>query len=489
MSEKSKKQINRRDFLRLASLVSGGAILAACAPQATAAPTAPAAPAATAQPASPTSAAAAPATAVPTEAPQATTVPGANVSLTVWYWGDPDAPGADKWLAETATKYMAAKPNVKVEIVTQDGSTLFSALQTAASSGTGPDIGSQWATGPVMDFVWSDALVPVSDYIPADELKHYLNTSENTVEGKVWGSSLYLVGVRVIYNKDMFQKANVTAPGPDERWSWDQFMAACASLKTAGLVPFGAGNKDGYSGAWFFSNMGMQGIDTTEDLRQAVIGNAKFTDDKYTGWYKLLDDMVKKGYFNTDVMSMDHAQSFVDVSGGKTAMQWGIDGVTKQTLKDMDPTKVGVMKFPKWGMGKLADYGNVTQSTSYLITKWSKAPQEAANFIMNWHSAERMSAWFAATGVVPADDRFDASVITDPVMQTVAKWNVTGPQVWLENWIPGQVDNDGDLAAGQMVFAQSGTPADEANLWEQSATAWRNQNPVELDHWKSWKQS
>jgi raffinose/stachyose/melibiose transport system substrate-binding protein len=163
--------------------------------------------------------------------------------------------------------------------------------------------------------------------------------------------------------------------------------------------------------------------------------------------------------------------------------------VIKQTLKDMDPTKVGVLKFPKWGTGKLADYGNVTQSTSYLITKWSKAPQEAANFIMNWHTTERMSAWFTATGVVPADDRFDTSQVTDPVMQTVAKWNITGPQVWLENWIPGQVDNDGDIPAGQMIFAQSGSPADAAKLWEQSATAWRSQNPVELDHWKSWKQS
>jgi uncharacterized lipoprotein YbaY len=63
MSENGKNKMNRRDFLRLASLVSGGAILAACAPQATATT----APAASAQ------------------APQATAVPAAKVSLTVWY--------------------------------------------------------------------------------------------------------------------------------------------------------------------------------------------------------------------------------------------------------------------------------------------------------------------------------------------------------------------------------------------------------------------
>ena len=44
---------------------------------------------------------------------------------------------------------------------------------------------------------------------------------------------------------------------------------------------------------------------STEDLRQAIIGKAAFTDEKYTGWYNALDDMVKKGYFNEDVMSLD----------------------------------------------------------------------------------------------------------------------------------------------------------------------------------------
>ncbi len=411
-----------------------------------------------------------------------------EIELTVWFWGDPDAPGADKWLAETAQKYMDQKPNVKINIVTQAGETLFSALQTAASSNTGPDIASQWATGPVLSFVWSDAVVPISDYVPADELSHWLNLNENTYNGKVWGASLYIVGVHFLYNIEMFQKAGVTPPGPDDRWTWDQFMAACEKLKAAGFVPFGVGDKDGYGGAWFFATLGMQGLDSTEELRQAVIGNASFKDEKYTGWYKLLDDMVKKGYTNTDVMSMDHGQAFVSLSQGKTAMQWGIDGVIKQTLQDMDPATVGVMRVPKWGTGKMADYGDATQSTSYLITKWSKQPQEAANFLRFWHSDERMKAWYAATGVVPADDRFDISLVTDPVLKLVVKWNTTGPQVWLQNWIPGQLDGDGDLPAGQLVFSREGTPDEAADIWEAAAGSWRKQNPKELENWMNWQQ-
>jgi len=53
----------------------------------------------------------------------------------------------------------------------------------------------------------------------------------------------------------------------------DQFMAACATFKAAGITPWVEGDKDGYGGAWFFSNVGIQTLDSTDDLRQAA---AKF---------------------------------------------------------------------------------------------------------------------------------------------------------------------------------------------------------------------
>ena len=86
-------------------------------------------------------------------------------------------------------------------------------------------------------------------------------------------------------------------------------MAACEKIKAAGFTPFVIGDKDGYDGAWWFAHVGMQGLDSTDDLRQAIIGKADFTDPHYTGWYSALDDMVKKGYFNQDVMSLDLSQS------------------------------------------------------------------------------------------------------------------------------------------------------------------------------------
>ena len=417
----------------------------------------------------------------------ANTGSNAKVDLTFWYWAESDAPGADAWMTETVAAYKAVKPNVTVNIVPQSTDTLISAFQSAVTAKSGPDIASQWATGPVLGFVWQDALVPVSDYVSTDEMSNWLNTNENTYNGKVWGAPMYLIGIEIMYNKDMFATAGVTPPASG-RWTWDEFLAACAKLKAAGLTPFEAGDKDGYNGAWWFSHVGMQNLDSTDDLRQAIIGNKNFTDPHYTGWYSALNDLVKKGYFNQDVMSLDLSQGAQAFSQGKGAMSWGTDGMIKQALTDLGADKVGVMRTPTYGTGKLADAGNATQSITFFITKWSKHPQEAADFLAYLHTADRLASWYKHTGVIAADARFDRSLVTDPVLKQMVEWETTGPQIWLENYLPGQLDSDADLTAGQLIFSQSGSPADAAALWQRSAETWRNQHPDELTNWKNWQQ-
>src|SRR5512135_111298 len=91
----------------------------------------------------------------------------AKVDLTFWYWAESDAPGADAWMTESVAAYKTVKPNVTINIVPQSTDTLISAFQSAVTAKSGPDIASQWATGPVLGFVWQDALVPVSDYVAA----------------------------------------------------------------------------------------------------------------------------------------------------------------------------------------------------------------------------------------------------------------------------------------------------------------------------------
>src|SRR6476619_4647135 len=77
-----------------------------------------------------------------------------NASLTYWYWGEDDAPGANGWLKQQVALYEKAHPKVKITVVTQSTDTLTSAFTTAAQTKSGPDIATQWATLPTLSPAW-----------------------------------------------------------------------------------------------------------------------------------------------------------------------------------------------------------------------------------------------------------------------------------------------------------------------------------------------
>ena len=387
-------------------------------------------------------------------------------------------------MAETVAEYKKVKPNVTVNVVPQSADTLISAFQTAAASKSGPDIASQWATGPVLSFVWSDSVAPISDLVPADEMSHWLNTNENTYDGKVWAMPQYLLGIGLAYNKELFAKAGVTPPTGD-RWTWDEFVAASAKLKAAGITPFVGGDKNGYLGAWWFANVGGQELASVQDLVKAVVGRGAVHGSQV---HRLVHEArrVRQG-------GLRQRRRHVARPGPgrpRSSAGQGRDDLHHRTAcsrrrsRTWARTRSASCARRSWGTGALADAGNATQSISHFVTSWSPHPQEAADFLQFMHTPDRLTAWYKATGVVAADDRFDSSLVTVPQLQAMAKVETTGPQVWLENWIPPQIDGEADLPAGQMIFSGSGTPADAAELWERIAQTWRSAHPDELANWQ-----
>jgi raffinose/stachyose/melibiose transport system substrate-binding protein len=404
--------------------------------------------------------------------------------LTFWYWAESDAPGANQWMDETVKAYTKEHSDLEINVVPQSTDTLISSFQAAASAGQGPDIASQWATGPVLAQVWQDAVAPLSDYVPQDEIDQWLNTSENEYNGKLWAMPYYIIGIATAYNKGHFDKAGLDPENPPQ--TWDDFLATCEELKKSGVTPFSIGNQDGYGGAWHFSNMELQNLDSLQEWVNAIIGQASFTDERYTGWYERLNDLVQKGYYNESVNSLSLDRGHAIFSRGESAMSFGTDGIVRQWQNDLGQDAVGIMKYPKFGEGNLVDSFNATQSISHFITSWSKNKEEAAAFLEFMHTPERMKRWFELTGVGIADKRFDASLIKNSVLRQLYEWETTGPQVWLENYNPPQIDSEANLKAGQLIFSRSGTPQEAAQLWQSVAQRWRTQNPDDLQNWRAW---
>jgi len=407
-----------------------------------------------------------------------------NANLTYWYWAESDAPGANGWIKKEVALYEKAHPKVKISVVTQSTDTLTSAFTTAAQTKSGPDIATQWATLPTLTPAWNGASVPISDYVPASEIKNWISTPENMWQGKLWAMPQYLIGIPFVWNKTLFKKAGLDPnKGPK---TWADLLTDAKKLKAAGITPFGIGNKDGYGGAWFFSLVGKQNLNSIDELKDAMIGKANFADPKFSGFYQLLADLRTNHYLNSDVASISFEQGFQLFGQKKVGMSWGTDGNVAAWEKQLGAKNIGIGPIPIWGHGKLATSYDVTQSSDAFITKWSKHPRAAAQFLVFLHSQQALKAWYAATGVFPADKRFPASQVTDPLAKQLLKLDQSPVSVWPENFVPPQVDGNADLAGGELITSGSASPSAVVKLWQSELKKWKSQHPDEFRAYQKW---
>jgi ABC-type glycerol-3-phosphate transport system substrate-binding protein len=404
--------------------------------------------------------------------------------ITMWFWGESDVPGSTKWITKEAKEYGTIHRGVKITVVPQATETLQGAFQTAAQSKSGPDIAMQWATLPVLTHVWQGNVTPLTGLIPKSELSNWLNTDENVSDGKVWAMPLYLLGIPFVWNKELFKKAGLNPDhGPT---TWNELLADCAKLKEAGILPIAVGDKDGAFGAWFQSVVGTQYLDSVQQVKDVFAGKANFTSKNYSQYLWLMSNLQKKGYLSSDVASIEATDAWQDFAQGKAAMTWTTDGNVASWVKAGMTHKLGVEKTPQVASGELASYYDSTQSISAFITSWSKTKKASAAFLEWLHQPAQLNSFYTATGAFPADKRFSASKIENPVMRSLYKLDTQPKQLWAENYTPPQVDSSGFRTVAQGVVAGSTSPSAAVQQIQKVIEDWQKQQPTDFKNYKKW---
>ena len=254
-------------------------------------------------------------------------------------------------MRQTITLFQKAHPTIHIALDIQPTDNLISNFQAAAAAHKGPDLATQWATIPVIQQAWAKAIVPVSDYIPHGEIAHWASTPENMYNGKLWGMPLYIIGIPVVYNKTLFHKAGLD-PNATPR-TFAQFLKICAKLKAKGIIPFALGNKDSSGGAWFWSTIGKSSLNSADDVKRAVVGQTGFADPKFTDWMTALQTMVKSGYINNDVASINLPDAAAPFVQSKAAMTLATDANIVSFAKTLGEKNIGIFLPPSIGTGSL----------------------------------------------------------------------------------------------------------------------------------------
>lgn len=408
-----------------------------------------------------------------------------KAGLTVWWCGEQEAPGLQRWMQETVERYRTERPGIEIATVLQATESLYPAFTSAGQARQGPDIQYMWGGLSTMQFVWRGYVHPVSDLLGKEELGHIYPDSlrETAFQGKVYGLPWYAFPFVLAYSKPAFERAGLDPDRPPR--AWEEFLSAAQRLKAAGFAPWGYGVK-GLTGIGNFSSLFItQDLDRPTDLLKTLTGEAPFTDARYSGWLHRLEEMVRKGVFNRDVSSLEYYQAQDLLLSGEAAMVIIGQARVSDFVRLLGEPNVGVMLPPKFGSGRLA--GRMPSTTQHLlVTSWSAHKAEAADLLRYFHTPERLERMNALAGTIPPDDRFDRRKLRRPQDRTIVTWLEGQSTTDYQNYWPPQMDRENLFLAIQSLFAGALSADRAARQVDEFLGRWRDANPDMVKTLAAW---
>lgn len=400
-------------------------------------------------------------------------------TLNMWWWGQQELPGLQDVVDEAVKNYTAAT----VKPMLQDTAVVISQFQTAAAAGAAPDIQFLWNGIYHMESVWLGYLQPLEGLVSDEVIKASSPTLLSKFGGKTYRLGWYPLPMIWIYNKDLYDKAGLDADKAPQ--TWDELLAACDKLKSAGTAPLGGGIQDGYWGEWYFGHALGQNVDSAGEVIGLFTGERDFREPKYHEHWVRLEELKKAGFLNPEMSSTELYPGIDLIVAGKVAAGLSV-GARLPADSKATSGRIGTMVMPVYGKGKLAGKP-IFDSQGLGIPANIKDPKAAAAFLEYLQSPEQLKALHEKTGWIPANTSFDTSVIEDPTVRDMwQRWGLSENIPYLSNLVPGQFYEQALLPTAQQVVEGKITGEQAGELAYNVAKEWRDFNPDIVENYKKW---
>ncbi len=249
-------------------------------------------------------------------------------------------PAPKKAWTELVEDFKKAHPEVEVEFNTYDHESYKTSIRNWLTSEP-PDVVNWFAGERLNTFVSRGLIEDISDVWDANNMHDDFPSSRGpiTFDGKQYAVPWAYYQWGVYYRKDLFEKYGIAVPT-----TWDEFLKACATLKSNGITPITIGTKHYWTAAgWFdYLNFRINGMDFHREL---LAGNASYTDqrvkDVFAKWRELLDP----GYFIENHTSYSWQEAIPALLQGKAAM-YLIGNFVVWGMAAEDLAKIDYFQFP-----------------------------------------------------------------------------------------------------------------------------------------------
>lgn len=406
-----------------------------------------------------------------------------EVKLVMWWWGEQELAGLTKWLNDTIAIFEKEHPGVKIEATLQATENVFSDFPTAAAAGNPPHLQFMWNGVYCMEWVWLGGVEPLNNYFSKEELDRMYSIPLTSFKGNAYRVGWYMFAFGWAYNKEILRKAGVSEKQMPPK-TWNEWLQVCEKVKKAGYTPISMGSKDKLLGDWLQAIFLYQQLDSYDDVVKLCTGELRWDNPRYYEHWTRIKELWDKGYINRDVNSLDLYQGQEMLSKGEAAFTIAVGSIVPAIQKALGADKVGYMKTPKFGIGKLADK-YVIDIQGIGMAKNVDNKELAAEFIRLMHRKDRVNAMYTELRAFPADKSFDPGLIKDPIDKEMWSWFEEGI-IYLGDVVPYAVTDGAANSGCQQLFAGTATPADLGKEAQRLIEEWRTQNPDMLENYLNW---
>jgi raffinose/stachyose/melibiose transport system substrate-binding protein len=369
-----------------------------------------------------------------------------------------------------ADDYMAAHPNVIIDITVLENEAFKAKLTTVMQSGEPPDVFQSWGGGTFNQQVEAGLLKDITADLQADAAWRDSFApgalGVYSYQGKNYGVPWDMGMVGFWYNKALFEQAGIEAPPT----TWTEFLADVQTLKDAGITPISIGEGDKWPGMHYWNYLatrlcGQAGFDA------ALARTGSFTDPCFVEAGAKLQELIALEPFQEGFLGAVHDDMQAAFGNGKAAMelsgQWA-PSVQAANSADQEGIgeNLGLFGFPAVEGGAGAGTDVVGGGNGFAIGKDAEA--EAVDFVKYLTSMANQTIVAEHGSGIPVVKGAESG-LTDPNMLQVQQAFAGAEyfQLYYDQFLPpatGSVLND----SVQGIFAGTLTPEQVAQAVEDS---------------------
>lgn len=326
-------------------------------------------------------------------------------------WVPADAEGWGKLVLDTIDKFKAKYPNVTVNNDSSSHEDYENVrMKLMATTNTFPTM-FMLLNSLIPAFAQQGMLMNWDATLNADQ--NWKNSFLNIWDEAKYKDSVYGIPYQFIVNQLMFYNKDMLASVGYNSFPvyWDDFLTLCQKLKDKGLIPIAMGDQDAWPIPSHFAEIlaeyccGPDWVKGNAQL-QAKYG---FDNPDFLKAVKMIEELVKRGFFNNDIASIGHgtedvAYLYTEKAAIHPNGPWQIGGI----VNDCPPAvlaKIDVAPFPAPRDAKSnVKTGLFTGGSGWEYccnTKSTDAEYQAAINLIKMLTGAEYSARFTELGSIP----------------------------------------------------------------------------------------